>query len=46
MTQHPFLCDLVSATNWMHDANDVLAPRFGLSALPIVDCRNRRRTTP
>lgn len=30
-------CDLVWATTWMQDANDVLAPRLGLPALPVVD---------
>jgi len=30
-------CDLVWATTWMADANEVLAPRLGLPELPIVD---------
>ncbi len=30
-------CDLVWATTWMADANDVLAPRLGLPELPVVD---------
>ncbi|WP_236647963.1 MULTISPECIES: HAD domain-containing protein [Micromonospora] len=30
-------CDLVWATTWMHDANEVLAPRLGLPQLPVVD---------
>ena len=30
-------CDLVWATTWMHDANEVLAPRLGLPPLPVVD---------
>ncbi|MEH0845539.1 HAD domain-containing protein [Micromonospora sp. CPCC 205711] len=30
-------CDLVWATTWMSDANDVLAPLLGLPALPVVD---------
>ena len=29
-------CELVWATTWMHDANDLLAPMLGLSALPVV----------
>jgi hypothetical protein len=30
-------CELVWATTWMTDANDVLAPLLGLPALPVVD---------
>ncbi|MER6758463.1 HAD domain-containing protein [Micromonospora echinofusca] len=30
-------CDLVWATTWMHDANEVLALRLGLPQLPVVD---------
>lgn len=30
-------CDLVWATTWMADANEVIAPRIGLPQLPIVD---------
>ncbi|MBB4907830.1 HAD domain-containing protein [Actinophytocola algeriensis] len=30
-------CELVWATTWMADANDVLAPRLGLPLLPVVD---------
>ncbi|MBU8859225.1 MULTISPECIES: HAD domain-containing protein [unclassified Micromonospora] len=30
-------CDLVWATTWMNDANDVLAPLLGLPPLPVVD---------
>nr|WP_308442753.1 HAD domain-containing protein [Catellatospora bangladeshensis] len=30
-------CDLVWATTWMAEANEVLAPRLGLPRLPIVD---------
>ncbi|RKN26209.1 HAD domain-containing protein [Micromonospora musae] len=30
-------CDLVWATTWMSDANDVLAPLLGLPPLPVVD---------
>ncbi|MBU2670371.1 hypothetical protein KOI35_43405 [Actinoplanes bogorensis] len=30
-------CQLVWATTWMADANEVIAPRLGLPALPIVD---------
>ncbi|MFI8522221.1 HAD domain-containing protein [Streptomyces sp. NPDC085481] len=30
-------CELVWATTWMSDANDVLAPRLGLPRLPVVD---------
>jgi hypothetical protein len=30
-------CDLVWATTWMGEANEVLAPRLGLPPLPIVD---------
>lgn len=30
-------CDLVCATTWMAEANEVLAPRLGLPDLPIVD---------
>ncbi|WP_254550959.1 hypothetical protein [Catellatospora tritici] len=29
-------CDLVWATTWMAEANEVLAPRLGLPQLPIV----------
>jgi hypothetical protein len=29
--------DLVWASTWMADANDVVAPRLGLPALPVVD---------
>jgi hypothetical protein len=30
-------CDLVWATSWMAEANEVLAPRLGLPQLPVVD---------
>jgi hypothetical protein len=30
-------CHLVWATSWMSDANEVIAPRLGLPALPVVD---------
>ncbi|MBB5828603.1 hypothetical protein HDA31_004792 [Micromonospora carbonacea subsp. aurantiaca] len=30
-------CDLVWATTWMSDANDVLAPLLGLPPLPVVN---------
>lgn len=30
-------CDLVWATTWFTDANDVIAPRLGLPPLPLVD---------
>lgn len=30
-------CELVWATTWFTDANDVIAPRLGLPALPLVD---------
>ena len=30
-------CDLVWATTWVSDANDVLAPLLGLPTLPVVD---------
>nr|WP_244167089.1 HAD domain-containing protein [Micromonospora marina] len=30
-------CELVWATTWMAEANEVLAPRLGLPQLPIVD---------
>jgi hypothetical protein len=30
-------CDLVWATTWGADANDVIAPLLGLPALPVVD---------
>jgi hypothetical protein len=30
-------CDLTWATAWMHDANEVIAPRVGLPELPVVD---------
>jgi hypothetical protein len=30
-------CDLVWATAWMGDANEVIAPRVGLPALPVAD---------
>lgn len=29
--------DLIWATTWMHDANDVIAPRLSLPRLPVVD---------
>lgn len=30
-------CDLVWATTWMADANEVIGPRLGLPELPVVD---------
>ncbi|MDI6099606.1 HAD domain-containing protein [Actinoplanes sp. NEAU-A12] len=30
-------CQLVWATTWMADANEVVAPRLGLPVLPVVD---------
>ncbi|MFD5323650.1 HAD domain-containing protein [Streptomyces sp. NPDC127092] len=30
-------CDLVWATTWTDEANDVLAPRLGLAPLPVVE---------
>ncbi|SNT65794.1 hypothetical protein SAMN05421812_1272 [Asanoa hainanensis] len=30
-------CQLVWATTWMADANEVVAPRLGLPALPVVE---------
>jgi hypothetical protein len=33
-------CQLIWATTWMADANDVVAPRLGLPQLPIVDFPN------
>jgi Swiss Army Knife RNA repair-like protein len=30
-------CQLVWATTWMTDANDLIAPRLGLPQLPVVD---------
>jgi hypothetical protein len=30
-------CDLMWATAWMGDANDVIAPRVGLPELPVAD---------
>ncbi|MHA7135245.1 HAD domain-containing protein [Oerskovia turbata] len=30
-------CDLVWATAWMHDANDVIAPLLALPPLPVAD---------
>ncbi|MEN3613780.1 HAD domain-containing protein [Plantactinospora sp. ZYX-F-223] len=30
-------CQLVWATTWMADANDVISPRIGLPELPVVD---------
>jgi HAD domain in Swiss Army Knife RNA repair proteins len=30
-------CDLVWATTWMDEANEVLTPRLGLPQLPVVD---------
>ncbi|MFC7245929.1 HAD domain-containing protein [Catellatospora aurea] len=30
-------CDLVWATTWLDDANEVIAPRLGLPRLPVVD---------
>jgi hypothetical protein len=32
-----FACDLVWATAWMHDANEVIAPLLGLPQLPVAD---------
>jgi hypothetical protein len=32
-----FSCDLMWATAWMADANDVIAPLLGLPRLPVVD---------
>ena len=30
-------CDLVWATAWMHDANEVIAPLLGIEPLPVAD---------
>lgn len=30
-------CDLVWATTWMDEANEVIAPRLGVPELPVVD---------
>jgi Swiss Army Knife RNA repair-like protein len=30
-------CDLVWATTWMDDANEIVAPRLGLPLLPVLD---------
>jgi hypothetical protein len=30
-------CDLMWATAWMHEANEVIAPLIGLPELPVVD---------
>ena len=30
-------CDMVWATTWMHQANDVVAPLLGLAPLPVLD---------
>src|SRR5690242_19362961 len=30
-------CQLVWATTWMDDANDLIAPRLGLPKLPVVE---------
>jgi hypothetical protein len=30
-------CELVWATTWLDDANDLVAPRLGLPSLPVVD---------
>jgi hypothetical protein len=30
-------CDLVWATAWMHDANEVIAPLLGIPPLPVAD---------
>ena len=30
-------CDLIWATAWMHDANEVIAPLLGLPPLPVAD---------
>lgn len=30
-------CELVWATTWMDDANEVIAPRLGLPRLPVLD---------
>ncbi|WP_027346760.1 HAD domain-containing protein [Hamadaea tsunoensis] len=30
-------CEMMWATAWMHDANEVIAPRLGLPRLPVVE---------
>ncbi|WP_211222415.1 HAD domain-containing protein [Actinokineospora enzanensis] len=30
-------CDLMWATTWMHEANEILSPALGLPRLPVVD---------
>ncbi|MFF2042067.1 HAD domain-containing protein [Kitasatospora sp. NPDC058170] len=34
-------CELVWATTWLSEANEVVAPRLGLPALPVVDLPDR-----
>lgn len=36
-------CELVWATTWMADANELVAPRLGLPQLPVVDSRTTTR---
>jgi hypothetical protein len=31
-------CDLMWATTWMDEANEVIGPQLGLPALPVLDC--------
>jgi hypothetical protein len=38
-------CDLVWATMWMAEANEVIAPRIGLPQLPVVAWSERLRTS-
>lgn len=39
-------CELVWATTWMADANDVIAPLLGLPELPVVDWPDSDETGP
>ncbi len=39
-------CDLVWATTWMAEANDVIAPRLGLPDLPVVDWPDGEQARP
>ena len=39
-------CQLVWATTWMSDANDVVAPRLGLPRLPVVDFPDDEEIAP
>jgi hypothetical protein len=39
-------CELIWATSWMADANEVVAPRLGLPQLPVVEFADDDETPP